>query len=231
MKKSLLKKINYEKQNLNYFHILSSLYISSVLLSLTVSAKLFPLHIPFTNFIILLTGGTWTIPFTFFIQDITTEVYGSSKGKQLVILMLPIAFVFIYYLKFTNTFPLLPNNTVSESYVNVIAALPRHFWALVAAISAGNLINNYLLQYLKIKWKGKYLPLRFIISTAGGEAGLQIIGTFFAWYGTLNVVSEILPFAIFSYSYKIFFEAAMTPVNIYLSSKLKNLEGIDVFDN
>jgi queuosine precursor transporter len=201
------------------------------LLSLTVSAKLFPLHIPLLNWNIYLTGGTWTIPLTFFIQDITTEVYGSTKGKQLVILMLPIAFMFIYYLKFTNSLPLLPNNKVDECYVTVINTLPRHFWAFIAAISAGNLLNNYLLQYLKTRWKGKYLPLRFIISTAGGEAGLQFIGTFVAWYGTLTFKNEILPFVIFSYSYKVFFEAIMTPINIYLSTKLKDLEGIDVFDN
>ena len=68
-------------------------------------------------------------------------------------------------------------------------------------------------------------------STALGEAALQLIGTTTAWIGNLNFISEILPFVIFSYLYKIAFESIMTPVNIYVCKWLKNNEGIDVYDN
>jgi len=67
MSENLLKEIVYENQNLKYFHILSTLYVVGILISLTVSARLFPLHIPLTGFVIFLTGGTWTIPFTIII--------------------------------------------------------------------------------------------------------------------------------------------------------------------
>lgn len=231
MNESLLKEIVYEKQNLKYFYILSTLYVVGILTSLTVSARLFPFHIPLTNFVILLTGGTWTIPFTFFIQDIATEVYGFAKSKQIVLLSIPIIIIYIGYLKFTTFLPIPDVPNVGNSYNDVFNALPRHLLALLAAVAIGNLVNNFLLSKLKSRFKGKYLPLRFISSTAVGEAALQIIGTTIAWFGNLHFTTEILPFVLFSYFYKVAFEAIMTPVNVYVCKWLKNAEGIDVYDN
>ena len=231
MNNNLLTEIVYERQNLKYFHIFSTLYIVGVLTSLTVSARLFPFHVPFTDFTIFLTGGTWTIPFTFFIQDISTEVYGYAKSKQIVLLSIPIVIIYIAYLKFTTFLPIPTIPNIGKSYNEVFNALPRHLLALLAAIAIGNLVNNLLLSKLKSRLKGKYLPLRFISSTAVGEASLQVIGTTIAWFGNLHFTSEIIPFVLFSYSYKIFFEALMTPFNIYVCNWLKKAEGIDVYDN
>ena len=126
MKENLLNEIIYEKQNLKYFYILSTLYIVGILTSLTVSARLFPFQIPLTSTVILLTGGTWTIPFTFFIQDITTEVYGYAKSRQLVLLSIPIIVAYIGYLKFTTFFPIPDVPNIGKSYNDVFNALPRH---------------------------------------------------------------------------------------------------------
>ena len=231
MNTNLLQEITYEQQNLKYFYILSTLYVVGILTSLTVSARLFPFHIPLTSYDILLTGGTWTIPFTFFIQDITTEVYGYAKSRQIVFLSIPIVIFYIAYLKITTYFPIPNVPNVGNSYNEVFNALPRHLLALLAAVVIGNLVNSFLLSKLKYWFKGKYLPLRFIGSTAAGEAALQMIGTTIAWFGTLKFTTEILPFVFFSYFYKVSFEAILTPINIYICKWLKNSEGIDVYDN
>lgn len=231
MNEALLKEIIDEKQNLKYLYVLSSLYIASILTSLTVSARLIPIHLPFANFEILLTGGTWTIPLTFFIQDITTEVYGYAKSKQMVLLAIPIIILYICYLKLTTYFPMPNTLNIGNSYNEVFNALPRHLAALLAAITIGNIVNNYMLSKMKKYFNGKYLPIRFIGATAIGEAALQVIGTTVAWFGTLHFTTEILPFVIFSYLYKIGFEIFATPLNILICKHLKRAEGIDVYDN
>ncbi len=228
---SLHASIKNSQQNLNYFYIFSALYVASILTSLTVSARIFPFHIPITNFAIILTAGTWTIPLTFFIQDITTEVYGFNKSRQLIFVTIPIVIVYILYLKCTTFFPIpkYPEN-IDTSYNAIFNALPRHLFALLAAITIGNLVNNYILKKLKIFFHGKYLPLRFISSTAIGEAVLQLVGTTVAWFGHLNFTTEILPFVLFSYLYKVAFEAIMTPVNFFVCNWLKRAEGVDAYD-
>ena len=226
----LLNKIIIDNQNLKYFHILSTIYTVSILTSLTVSARLLPFHIPFANYQILLTGGTWVIPITFFTQDIATEVYGYRKSNQIVLLSIPIIVMYIAYLKITTLFPTPNVPNIVPAYNELFNALPRHLVALLSAISAGILVNNFILSKLKNKFNGQYLPFRFMASTAIGEAVLQIVGTTIAWSGSLQFTTEILPFALFSYSYKITFEAIFMPLNIYLCRWLKNAEGIDIYN-
>ncbi|WP_196398882.1 queuosine precursor transporter [Legionella saoudiensis] len=231
MNNQLLNKLIHEDQNLKYFYILSNLYIFGILTSLTVSARLLPFHIPFTNYNIVLSGGTWIIPFTFFIQDITTEVYGCNKSNGIVLLSVPIIVAYILYLKITTFFPLPNTPNIVASYNEVFNSLPRHLVALLAALSAGILVNNFILSKLKTRFKGKYLPIRFIIATTVGEASLQMIGTTIAWFGTLSFTTEILPFILFSFFYKVSFEAILTPANIFLCRWLKKAEGIDIYNN
>lgn len=231
MNDTLLNKIIHEKQNLKYLHVLSSLYIFGILTSITVSARLFSFHIPLTDISILLTGGTWTVPFTFFIQDIATEVYGYSKSKQIILLSIPIVILYIGYLKITTFFSIPTTPNVSSSYNEIFNSLPQHLLALLAAIITGNFINNYVLKKLKIIFKGRFLAMRFIGSTAIGEAAAQLIGTTIAWIGNLHFKSEIIPFILFSYFYKISFESILTPLNITICKWLKSNEGIDIYDN
>ena len=228
--KKLLSTITDKNQNLKYFYILSSIYVAGLIASLTVAARLFPLHVPIVNMTILLTGGTWTIPFSFFIQDITTEVYGYQKSRQLIWLSIVIVSCYIFYMKMTTFLPIPGVKNIDQSYNTVFNALPRHLFALLAAIFIGNVVNDYIISKLKCKLKGKYLPFRFIFATVVGEAILQLVGTSVAWFGTLSFKSDILPFVLFSYCYKIFFEAAMTPINVVVCKWLKKSEGIDVYD-
>ena len=226
----MLNKMLHSGEHLKYFHILTAIYIAGMITSLTVSARLFPFHIPLTNFTILLTGGTWTIPLSFFIQDITTEVYGYPKSRELVQLSAVILVLYVFYMECITYLPIPGVSNIDMSYNTVFNTLPRHLFALLSAIFIGNLVNDYIISKFKIKFNGKYLPLRFIGATAVGEAVLQIIGTTFAWYGNLNFKTEILPFVIFSYLYKVTFESVMTPINIFVCKKLKRSEGIDAYD-
>jgi queuosine precursor transporter len=228
--KKLITELTNNNQQFKYFYILTAIYIAGMMTSLTVSARLFPFQIPFTHMTILLTGGTWTIPLSFFIQDISTEVYGYAKSAKLIKITLIILVFYIVYTKLITFLPTPGIANIDQAYNTVFNALPRHLFALLAAIAVGNLTNNYIISKLKIRFKGKHLAFRFIFATTIGEALLQIVGTSVAWLGSLHFTSDILPFVVFSYLYKIVFEAAMTPFNIMICEKLKKSEGVDIYD-
>lgn len=230
LNKELLSEFTDSTQRLKYFHILATIYVVGIITSLTVSARLISFHIPFTDLTILLTAGTWTIPLSFFIQDITTEVYGYAKSRHLVQLSVAILVCYIMYTKLTTYFPIPEVNNIDSSYNTIFDALPRHLIALITALIIGNLVNDYILSRLKIRMHGKYLAARFVMATAIGEIALQIVGTSVAWIGNLKLQTEILPFIAFSYLYKVGFEALMSPINIYICNKLKRAEGMDVYD-
>ncbi len=226
----LLNEFTDNTQRFKYFHILASIYVAGIITSLTVSARLLPFHVPFTDITILLTAGTWTIPLSFFIQNITTEVYGYSKSVHLVKLAVAVVFCYVLYIKATTYFPIPEIQNIDASYNTVFDALPRHLIALLTALLIGNIVNDYILSRLKIRMNGKYLAIRFVLATAVGEVALQVVGTSVAWFGNLKFQTEILPFIAFSYLYKVSFEALMSPVNIFVCNKLKQAEGIDIYD-
>lgn len=231
MKKEILNEIVYEKQNLKYFYILSLFYFMVMSTSLTLSARLVPVHIPFTDTHILVTGATWIIPLSFLIQDIITEVYGYLKAKRLVQICLILLLIYILYLRATTFFP-TPNETpgVNSSYNAVFYALPKHLCALLVSVFIGNLINDYLLSNFKKRLQGKHLPLRLMVSSAVGSLALQCIGTTIAWLGSLSFSGQILPFIMFSYLYKLLFEILTMPMSVYVCYLLKKHEGVDVYD-
>src|SRR3989344_8104960 len=139
--KKLLNEISSDGQNLKYFYILTAIYIAGMITSLTVAARLFPFHIPMTNFTILLTGGTWTIPLSFFIQDITTEVYGYSKSRELIQLAIVVLFFYVMYTFWISHLSIPAQKNIDASYNTIFFALPRHFLALISAIFIGNFVN------------------------------------------------------------------------------------------
>src|SRR3990167_3741843 len=159
--KKLLKKISNDGQHLKYFHILAVIYITGLIATLTVSARLFPLHVPMTNFTLLSTGGAWIIPLSFFIQDITTEVYGYSKSRQLVQMSAVILIFYVISMKFMTYLPAPDVKNIDSSYNAVFDALPRHLFALLLGIFISNLVNDCIISKLKNKFSGGYLPLRF----------------------------------------------------------------------
>ncbi len=230
LNQELIGEFTEKTQGLKYFHVLAVIYIVGIITSLTVSARLIPFHIPFTDVIILLSGGTWTIPLSFFIQDITTEVYGYAKSRQLVQISIVLLLFYIGYTKLITYFPIPDTKNIDHAYNTVFNALPRHLFALITALFVGNLVNDCILSKLKKRLNGQYLAARFIIATAIGEFALQIVGTSLAWAGSLKFQSEILPFIFFSYLYKVGFEILVSPLNIFICNKLKLAEGIDIFD-
>ncbi len=225
-----LKKIPKENQNLKYFYIFSMIYVASMMMSLTVSARLIPFHLPYSHIELILTAGTWTIPLTFLVQDITTEVYGYVRSRRLIQICVLLLLFYIGYTKLTTYMPVPGINNIDQSYNEIFNSLPRHLLALIAALYISNISNDYILAKLKIYFKGKYLSFRFIASTSIGEIVLQVVGTSIAWLGHLSFSKVIIPFVLFSYIYKIIFQILLTPLSKYICNKLKLLEGVDVFD-
>ena len=220
-----------QPQRLKHFHILTAVYVASLFTSLLISARLMPFKIPFTSISILLTGGTWTIPLSFLIQDITTEVYGYQRSRRLIQITLIILSFVVIFLKITTYFPIPSFENIDTSYNMVFDTIPRHLFALLVAIIFGNLFNDYVLSKLKKRLNGKHLAARLIVSTMAGEALLQLSGTISAWVGHMHILSQILPFAVFSYCYKIIFNIVLTPINVAICKTLKQSENIDTYDN
>jgi uncharacterized PurR-regulated membrane protein YhhQ (DUF165 family) len=228
MNKAMLS-ANISEGRTKYFTLIGFLYIASIVISITLSTKLFSSQILATHFSLHFTGGTLVIPLAFFIQDISTEVYGYAKSRRLV--QIASIFLLIYLVSIETIGHIAAFRPSGHTfYYTVVHNLAKHVLAFIAASFGGTVINDYLISKLKIYFSGKYLIARFIFSTMVGEAFYQMIG-FLLWVYYLDSVSQTLMLIIFSYIYRILFEAATSPISYVIALFLKHSEGIDTYDN
>jgi queuosine precursor transporter len=177
-------------------------------------------------------AGILFFPITFFIQDVTTEVYGFSRARHMVWLAI---LMIIFYIFYTQIAIHLPSGTDSvyknnESFAVVFSTIPRQLVALIVSLLTGMLINDFFISKSKIIFGGQYLWARILGSTMVGEAVLQVVGGIIGFSDTLDFYTQLLPNMILAYGYKMLWNAATVPVIYLVSSYLKRKEGIDTFD-
>ncbi len=220
------------KSPFQYFHILCAAYITLILSGLSIVRRMFPYHIPFTDYVVIFGGGILFFPVIFCIQDITTEVYGFAAARQMVILSI---LAIIFYVLYSQLVIHLPTGTGAifqdnEAFKIVFSTQPRQVAALIISLFTGSIINDFLISQSKIIFAGQYLWARILGSTMIGEAVLQIVGGIIGFSDKLDFKTQLLPNMILAYGYKILWCIATVPLIYMISSFLKKKEGIDVYD-
>ncbi|MEO8402587.1 MAG: queuosine precursor transporter [Gammaproteobacteria bacterium] len=215
-----------------YFHILCISYITLVLAGLSIVRRMFPYHIPFTDFVVTFGGGILFFPLVFCIQDITTEVYGFAAARQMVILSI---FSILFYVCYSQLVIHLPSGIGpvfqdNEAFSTVFNTQPRQVIALIVSLFIGSLINDFLISQSKVILAGQYLWARLLGSTMIGEAVLQVVGGVIGFSDKLDFKTQLLPNMILAYGYKVLWCVATIPLIYMISSFLKKKEGIDVYD-
>ncbi|WP_131783620.1 VUT family protein [Legionella gresilensis] len=106
----------------------------------------------------------------FFIQDISTEIYGYVNTRRMLNVSLFIFLLFVFQLWVLSKF------ISSDATFQVVAStLPRHAFSFVISLIIGGTINNYILDKLKLAFDRKFLAIRFISSTAIGEDFFKLL--------------------------------------------------------
>ena len=213
-----------------YLVFLALLYLLAIVTSLTLSPRLFILHVPFTDYSVPMPGGLYIFPFSYFLGDVITEVYGYARARQIVWFTV---FASLLYILSTQSVIKLPPPSFYQdvaAYNTVFEPLPRFFGGVLMALLVGSFINDYLMSRLKIYFKGRYLWARAVGSTIIGETIVAFLGTTIAWAGTLNFQTQILPQIIVLVIFNILYELVLSPFIYVSATMLKKAEGIDVYD-
>jgi queuosine precursor transporter len=219
------------QNNLQFYHILCVIYVGLALSGISIVRRMFPFHIPGTEFIVHIGAGVIFFPLTFSIQDITTEVYGYSYSRQMVWLVISMILFYMLYTQIAIHLPIgsgdIYKNTAA--FTTVYSTIPRQLLALIISMLAGNLVNDFFISKSKIIFAGQYLWARILGSTMIGEAITQIVGVIIGFSDTLDFY-KLLPNMLFAYGYKQLWNVALIPLIYIITSYLKKKEGIDVYD-
>lgn len=205
------------------FYLFGLFHVGSVIVGMTFTARFIDFYIPQTNYPIHITGGFFFIPIVFFLQDIITEIYGFRNGRLILYTTIVLFILYVLMLQVLSFLLSAQNANGSREFIITAETLPRQTVSFICSLGVGGIINSLILTKLKFIFRRRFLAIRFVVSTAIGEAFFQFIAILIAWYGQYSI-SSLIPLAVSSYIYKVVFEGLTSPVNIYICKYLRSLE-------
>jgi uncharacterized integral membrane protein (TIGR00697 family) len=174
-------------------------------------------------------GGNLFFPLSYLFGDILTEVYGYARGRRVVWAGFG-ALVFASLMSWiVVSLPAADGYTGQAALEQIFASTPRIVAASIFAYFVGELTNSYILAKMKLFTEGRFLWMRTIGSTLGGEAIDSLIFYPLAFYGSWSN-DLLLKVMLANYVIKVSWEILATPLTYRIVGFLKKKENEDYFD-
>lgn len=205
------------------FEIIAALFVSTLILSNIVSIK--PVQIGPAVF----DAGTILFPLAYIIGDVVTEVYGFKRTKRLLVISCFILVMMSVLFWIVSAMPAPVSWSGQESFDSTLGVVWRISFASIVAIFIGELLNAYVLSYMKLKLKGKQLWGRLVGSTVIGAGFDTVIFSVLAFWGTMPT-AVLLQLIVTVYLIKIATEVLVSPLTMLAIRWIKKREGVDVYE-
>jgi uncharacterized integral membrane protein (TIGR00697 family) len=174
-------------------------------------------------------AGILFFPLGYVIGDVLTEVYGYARARRCIW----VGFSALLFMAFMSwvvvSLPPAPGWTGQAAYESVFGQVPRIVFASIVAFWAGEFVNSYVLARMKIWTRGKHLWSRTIGSTIFGQGVDSLIFYPLAFWGVWDT-SQVMTVLVTNWLLKVSWEVVLTPVTYLVVNKLKQHEGVDLFD-
>jgi queuosine precursor transporter len=204
--------------------VLAAFFATSLVTANIVAVKLLefgPLVVP--------AGTIMIFPLTYVIANITTEVYGYSRTRQIIWLGFLCNLLAGGAIYLTQVLPPAGFWDGQEAYERILGFVPRLLLASLIAYLAGEFVNAFVLAKMKIFTRGRYLWTRTIGSSTLGQGIDSLIFVTIAFVGVI-AGDDLLRTIVASWLLKSVYEVVATPMTYALANYLKRTEALDTFD-
>lgn len=170
-------------------------------------------------------------PFVYVISDVMTEVYGYAYARRALWYTILSQALMVSIFMIAAWWPASPvmDEQAANAFTIVLSQTPLLAIMGTIAVISGDFSNNYIVAKMKVWFKGHFLSLRLVTSTAVG----QFINSLVFYVGALWFVipwNDMIYSIIFGALTKTAIEVICLPFSIWLINKLKKAENLDVFD-
>lgn len=175
------------------------IYCAALLMQNILATKTFELWI-FT-----LTTGILISPVVFIIQDVSCEILGFAKTKEMILLSFALNFVAVIMFQVAICIPSSTGST--DAFKELLSSTPRIAIASFAAYVSGSLLNSKIMVVMRKKWEKNFFA-RAITSTFFGQACDNAIFAIVAFCGVLDdaaIISMIIGGTLCETVYEILF--------------------------
>jgi len=203
--------------------VLTGLFTATLLISNVLNTKIISVGgLPFT-------GGLILFPMVAIFGDVLTEVYGYAESRKVIWTGLASLILFVVMIEVCRLLPSDPSWTYQAAYDAILGVVPRIVAASLVAYFVGEFTNSYVLAKSKVRTRGTMMFMRFVLSTAVGQALDSTTFVFIAFVGRMPPREMVLVGAT-GWAFMMLWETAALPVTLPLVNAIKRREGVDHFD-
>jgi len=225
-----------------YLDIIMAFFVAILISSnIASSAKIVDLGITIFGFWIIppvnlaFDGGTLLFPLAYVLGDILTEVYGFRSARRVIwtgFIALSLVSLFFFILSILPADAIWEEYAGTEAYKAILGGMSTGGIA-IASLSAyiiGEFTNSVILSRLKVLMKGRSLWIRVIGSSLVGQLLDSLVFVFIASLTGVFGWELFITLVLTNYFLKVSIEVIVFPFTFLTVRKLKEKEGIDVYD-
>jgi len=227
-----LRPVRFAAVPTSYFTALVSVFVVGVIVSNITATKgvvLFPELAfslgPIRVHGLVTDGAFWLFPLSYVIGDVISEVYGFRAMRKVVLLGFVIMTAVAAAFWITIHLPaagFYENQAALEAVVGVV---PQILLASMAGFVAGELLNSYVLVWMKKRTGERTLWARLLGSTVAGElADTTLFCLIAASAIGISTGSDLINYIVVGFVWKTLVEAVMMPVTYVVIAFIKKRE-------
>lgn len=146
-----------------FLPVLTGLFTAALLISNVLNCKIIRVGpLPFT-------GGLIMFPLAALFSDVLTEVYGYAESRKVIWTGLGSLVLLVFMIEICGAMRADSLWTHQAAYDVILGAVPRIVLASLTAYFVGEFSNSYVLAKCKIRTDGRFMFLRFVLSTVVGQ--------------------------------------------------------------
>ncbi|MEO0463551.1 MAG: queuosine precursor transporter [Pseudomonadota bacterium] len=218
-------------QSFRYYEYIMAAFVTILLLSNLIGASK-------PSYVTLPGGEQWIFgagvlffPISYIIGDVLTEVYGYARARRVIWTGFA-ALAFMAFMAWVVvSLPPADGWPYQSDYENVFGNSWRIVVASIVAFWAGEFANSIVMAKMKVWTEGRALWMRTIGSTVVGQGLDSAIFYPLAFWALPGwPIETLVQVMISQWIIKVVWEAVLTPVTYVVVNKLKQAEGVDLFD-
>ncbi len=201
-------------------------FVSLLLISNIGAVKLIefgPFSVAGFEFPIITDGGAFLFPLVYIVGDVLAEVYGFKAARKAIFLGFLMGALAALTFFLVQISPPATDWENQEAFEAVLGFVPRIVLASLAGYLVGQLLNAYVLVWIKERTNEKYLWVRLLGSTAVGQLADTVVFCTIAFYGIITG-AEFINYVLIGYLYKTVVEAVLLPVTYQVVRVVKRSE-------
>jgi queuosine precursor transporter len=156
-------------------------------------------------------GGVFLFPLVYIVGDVLAEVYGWKAAKRAIVLAFSMSILAAFTFWLVQISPPAEGYEHQEAFEAVLGFVPRIVLASVLGFLVGQLLNAYVLVWIKERTLERGLWKRLLGSTAVGQFADTLVFCTVAFYGIITG-TEFIIYVVFGYVYKTLVEVVLLPV-------------------